>query len=267
MGKKTKVVVADDNIEFGDVLFEFLRKQKDFEVVGLGRDGNEAVELVIDKKPDMLILDIIMPHLDGLGALEKLLEMDFSPMPLVIILSAVGQEKITQRALELGAEYYIMKPFDFDNILSRLRQFRDSSNKKNSADNVNVPSDNQTTENNLELEVTKLMHVVGVPAHIKGHQFLRDAIIMAEKDIDVINSVTTNLYPTIAKKYDTTASRVERAIRHAIEVAWSRGPLENIEDMFGYTLNNEKSKPTNSEFIAMISDRLRLQKKAGKKYS
>ena len=266
MEKKTKVVIADDNKEFGDILSEFLGNQEDFEVVGVGRDGNEAIDLIIENKPDMVILDIIMPHLDGLGALEKLIEIDFSPRPLIIILSAVGQEKITQRALALGAEYYVVKPFDFDVLLSRLRQFKDLNNRvirASDINNGNTHSSNQGIRKNLEIEVTKLMHEMGVPAHIKGYQYLRDAIIMAVKDLDVINSITKHLYPAIAKDYGTTSSRVERAIRHAIEVAWSRGQVETIEEMFGYTVNVGKGKPTNSEFIAMISDKLRLQRKAG----
>jgi two-component system response regulator (stage 0 sporulation protein A) len=185
---------------------------------------------------------------------------------LFIILSAVGQDKITQRALNLGAEYYVVKPFDMYILISRIRQLKDIDNISiNKPDYVSdiKHSTYSPSPKNLEAEVTSIMHEIGVPAHIKGYQYLRDAIIMVVNDIELINSITKQLYPNIAKQYNTTPSRVERAIRHAIEVAWSRGKVDAIDSLFGYTVNLGKGKPTNSEFIAMVADKLRLELKAG----
>lgn len=261
--KKIQVVIADDNREFGDILSEYLNNQSDIEVVGVARDGLEVYDMIITKMPDIAILDIIMPHLDGLGVLEKINSVHLNKRPLFIILSAVGQDKITQRALALGAEYYVVKPFDMDILVSRIRQLKDiNSSSIVKTDNV---GDRQPyfspPPRNLEAEVTSIMHEIGVPAHIKGYQYLRDAIMMVVKDLDVINSITKQLYPTIAREYNTTPSRVERAIRHAIEVAWSRGQVDTIDSLFGYTVNLGKGKPTNSEFIAMVADKLRLELK------
>jgi two-component system response regulator (stage 0 sporulation protein A) len=264
--KKIQIVIADDNKEFGDILCEYLNDQNDIEVIGMARDGNEACELITAKLPDIAILDIIMPHLDGLGVLERLNSISLKKRPLFIILSAVGQDKITQRALALGAEYYIVKPFDMDVLVSRIRQLKDANH------NAIIRSDytmetkagyRAPVQRNLEVEVTNIMHEIGVPAHIKGYQYLRDAIMMVVKDLDIINSITKQLYPSIAREYNTTPSRVERAIRHAIEVAWSRGQVETIDSLFGYTVSIGKGKPTNSEFIAMVADKLRLEMKAG----
>ncbi len=276
--KKIEVLIADDNREFGDILCEYLSNQEDIEVVGLARDGFEAVDLILQNTPDIAILDIIMPHLDGLGVLEKIASSSLEKKPLFIVLSAVGQDKITQRALSLGAEYYIVKPFDMDVLVSRIRQLKDNTYLSSASTSTSMnssisqhrsdtfitekkPAHINNTSRSLEVEVTNVMHEIGVPAHIKGYQYLRDAIMMVVKDLDVINSITKLLYPSIAKEYNTTPSRVERAIRHAIEVAWSRGQVEAIDALFGYTVNIGKGKPTNSEFIAMIADKLRLELK------
>lgn len=260
MDKKIQVIIADDNREFGDILSEFLANQNDIEVAGIARDGAEALEVISEKQPDIAILDIIMPHLDGIGVLERINSLQLKKKPQFIVLSAVGQDRITQRALALGAEYYIVKPFDMEILVSRIRQIKESSNMVIKSDYYeNRHPAGSKPQKNLQLEVTDIMHEVGVPAHIKGYQYLRDAIIMVVKDNDIINSVTKQLYPSIAKNYGTTPSRVERAIRHAIEVAWSRGQIETIEQIFGYTVNVCKGKPTNSEFIAMVADKLRLE--------
>lgn len=263
LSKEIQVVIADDNREFGDILYEYLNNQDDIEVVGLARDGIEAYDIITSKTPDIAILDIIMPHLDGLGVLEKINMVQMDKRPLFIILSAVGQDKITQRALSLGAEYYVVKPFDMDVLVSRIRQLK--NNLQGPVIRTEPPrqSHHHITAKNVEAEVTSIMHEIGVPAHIKGYQYLRDAILMVIKDLDVINSITKQLYPTIAREYNTTPSRVERAIRHAIEVAWSRGQVDAIDSLFGYTVNLGKGKPTNSEFIAMVADKLRLEMKAG----
>ncbi|MCY6370303.1 sporulation transcription factor Spo0A [Clostridium ganghwense] len=264
---KISVVIADDNKEFCNILNDYLLNQRDIVVTGVAKDGIEALKLIQEKKPDLVVLDIIMPHLDGLGVLERLNTMNIDPMPRVIVLSAVGQDKITQRAITLGADYYVVKPFDMDVFTKRIRQM---FNNTISSDQVKKTVSLIETEEvkvrrseplDLESEITNIIHEIGVPAHIKGYMYLREAISMVVNDVELLSAVTKELYPSIAKKYNTTASRVERAIRHAIEVAWSRGQVETINKIFGYTIHNGKGKPTNSEFIAMVADKLRLKNK------
>ncbi|HOJ09093.1 MAG TPA: sporulation transcription factor Spo0A [Clostridiales bacterium] len=264
--KKIRVLIVDDNREFCDILSEYLDSQEDIEVVGIALDGMEGYEQIIEKKPDVVVLDIIMPHLDGLGVLEKVNASLARNRPTFIILSAVGQDRITQKAISLGAEYYVVKPFDMNVLVSRIKQLNGTASLipqkegyKANVNNFNIVSEKK----DIEVEVTNIMHDIGVPAHIKGYQYLRDAIIMVVEDMDIINSITKQLYPAIAKEYETTPSRVERAIRHAIEVAWGRGRIDSINSIFGYTISVGKGKPTNSEFIAMVADKLRLQMKAG----
>lgn len=263
--EKIKLVIADDNKEFSSILSEYLRSQNDFEIVGIAKDGLEAVKFVTMYEPDVLVLDIIMPHLDGLGVLEKINLMSNIKLPKVIVLSAVGQDKITQRAINLGAEYYVVKPFDMDIFSKRIRQlFSPNSQMSEIRRSSLMMSDNHTAfsdSNTLEAEITNIIHEIGVPAHIKGYLYLREAITMVVNDVELLSAVTKELYPSIAKRYNTTASRVERAIRHAIEVAWARGQVDTINKLFGYTINNGKGKPTNSEFIAMVADKLRLKNK------
>lgn len=262
---KIKIVIADDNKEFSGILSDYLKGQNDFEVVGIAKDGLEAVKLVSSHQPDALVLDIIMPHLDGLGVLEKINSMTNVPMPKVIVLSAVGQDKITQRAINLGAEYYVVKPFDMEILSKRIRQMFSSgvSTEVRRTGGVVPESQSYINSNSLEAEITNIIHEIGVPAHIKGYLYLREAIQMVVNDVELLSAVTKELYPSIAKRYNTTASRVERAIRHAIEVAWSRGQVETINRLFGYTVHNDKGKPTNSEFIAMVADKLKLKSKLG----
>ena len=271
MNEKIKVLVADDNRDFATTLISYLSKEDDMEVIEVAKDGNEAFEKIVATKPDIVLLDIIMPHLDGLGVLEKLNETDLEKRPMCIILSAVGQDKITQKAIGLGAQYYIVKPFDIEVLVKRIKElkyFQPSQQKNNfisreiKAQYIDISPENKKNEENLEALVTNIIHEVGVPAHIKGYQYLREAIIMVVNNIDVINQITKQLYPEIAQRYGTTPSRVERAIRHAIEVAWGRGQTEVVESIFGYTVSAAKGKPTNSEFIAMIADKLRLELKS-----
>ncbi len=261
---KISILVADDNREFCDILYDYLKQQEDFEVVGFAKDGLEALDLLVEKKPDILILDIIMPHLDGLGVLERLNGMVLEKEPRIIILSAVGQDKITQKAIELGADYYVVKPFDFEIFTKRLRQISGMPiAKKTSKEYINIPKEsnsNVDSAKSMEAKITNIIHEIGVPAHIKGYLYLREAITMVIDDIELLGAVTKELYPNIALKYNTTPSRVERAIRHAIEVAWSRGKVDTINNIFGYTIHTDKGKPTNSEFIAMVADKLRLEK-------
>lgn len=265
--EKIKIVIADDNLEFVSTFVRYLEAEEDMEVIATAKDGQEAYDVISKTKPDVVLLDVIMPQLDGIGVLEKLNENGI--MPICIMLSAVGQDKITQRALSLGAQYYMVKPFEIELLLKRIRDLNNYLNHNNSKVNffmketkpayINIE---KNKENNLEALVTNIIHEVGVPAHIKGYQYLRDGIIMVIEDINVLNQITKQLYPDLAKKHKTTPSRVERAIRHAIEVAWTRGQIETVESIFGYTVNANKGKPTNSEFIAMIADKLRLELKS-----
>ena len=268
-GNKISVIIADDNKEFCSILNDYLLNQKDIVVTGIEKDGKEALTLIEEKKPDLVVLDIIMPHLDGLGVLERLNSMDLDKFPRIVVLSAVGQDKITQRAITLGADYYVVKPFDMDIFTKRIRDmFNDTigNNEPVKKQVAMTATEMISTSNNrgpvdLETEITNIIHEIGVPAHIKGYMYLREAITMVVNDMELLSAVTKELYPSIAKKYNTTASRVERAIRHAIEVAWGRGQVEAINKLFGYTVHNEKGKPTNSEFIAIIADKLRLKNK------
>ena len=273
MKEKITVFIADDNQEFSTTLATYIKNQEDMVVVGRAKDGNEALDMIPNLMPDVVLLDVIMPHLDGIGVLEKINMIKLAKKPICIMLSAVGQDKITRRAIELGAEYYLVKPFDIDLLITRIRELKNykptQSNNFISRDMsmqkpqyIDISNSNNKSEENLEALVTNVIHEVGVPAHIKGYQYLREAIIMVVNDIDVINQITKSLYPRIALKYNTTPSRVERAIRHAIEVAWGRGQQEAVENIFGYTISASKGKPTNSEFIAMIADKLRLELKS-----
>lgn len=265
MGKIT-VGIMDDNEKIGMLLEDILRPESDIEVVGTALDGVAGLELIREKEPDVVLLDLVMPKVDGLGVLERLYTEKWKKRPAIIVLSAIGQEGITEQAFELGASYYIMKPFDNAAVISRIRRVRGESvtRVRNMDPNSRLllPDSTQTyLERNLEADVTDMIHEIGVPAHIKGYQYLRDAIMMAVEDNEMLGSVTKVLYPTIAKKHRTTPSRVERAIRHAIEVAWSRGKMDTIDDLFGYTVSNGKGKPTNSEFVALIADKIRLEYK------
>ena len=273
MREKITVLIADDNQEFSTTLATYLKNQEDMVVVGRAKDGNEALDMVSSLMPDVLLLDVIMPHLDGIGVLEQMNMIKLNKKPICIMLSAVGQDKVTQRAIELGAEYYVVKPFDIDLLITRIRElknYKPSSQNNNFISReigiskqqyIDIPNNSANKEENIEALVTNVIHEVGVPAHIKGYQYLREAIIMVINDIDVINQITKCLYPQIANKFHTTPSRVERAIRHAIEVAWGRGEQKTVENIFGYTISASKGKPTNSEFIAMIADKLRLELK------
>ena len=271
MSEKIRILVSDDNQDFTTTLVSYLTKDEDLEVIGVARDGQEAYNKILESKPDIVLLDVIMPHLDGLGVLEKLQASNLEKKPMCIILSAVGQDKITQKAIELGAQYYIVKPFDINILIKRIKEikyYQPSQNKSSyisreiKTQYIDISPDNKKNEENLEALVTNVIHEVGVPAHIKGYQYLREAIIMVIKNIDMINQITKQLYPEIAERYHTTPSRVERAIRHAIEVAWGRGQQATVERIFGYTVSAAKGKPTNSEFIAMIADKLRLELKS-----
>ena len=258
-----KVAIADDNEKMLGILGNVLGEEKDFEVVGMATNGLETIDIIKEKQPDIVLLDIIMPQIDGLTVMEKVkTDNEITKEPTFIVISAVGRESVTEDAFNRGATYYIMKPFDNQMLINRIRYVKNNkrlqTNKRQAllADNSEAVSDRR-----LETDITEIIHDIGIPAHIKGYQYLRDSIMLSVKDNDVINSITKILYPTIAKKYQTTSSRVERAIRHAIEVAWNRGNTDTLNGLFGYTISNGKGKPTNSEFIALIADKIRLEYK------
>ena len=265
---KIKVVVADDNELMLDMISTILKNDDDIEVVAEVTDGVHLLSIKRDKKPDVVLLDLVMPLMDGLGVMEQVRKNadSLEKMPAFIVLTAAKQESITENAFALGASYYLLKPFDSEILLTRIKQtVQDMQNKKSENGNSIVYENKNMGVNkkvNLEADVTNVIHEIGVPAHIKGYQYLRDAIMMSVNDSEVLNSITKVLYPTIAKKHKTTPSRVERAIRHAIEVAWSRGKMDTIDELFGYTVSYGKGKPTNSEFVALIADKIRLEYKA-----
>ena len=259
---KLRIAIADDNERMLQLLEDIIKTDKDMEVVGKAENGEICLGLIREKQPDVVLLDIVMPKLDGLTVMEKThSDSRIKKKPAFIIITAIGQEGITEDAFNLGANYYIMKPFDNNTLLNRIRYVKSNMGRHPAAGNTTrlaAELNNENQKVSIETDVTNMIHEIGVPAHIKGYQYLRDSIIMAIEDADILNSITKILYPTIAKKYDTTASRVERAIRHAIEVAWNRGNPDVLNDLFGYTISNGKGKPTNSEFIALIADNIRL---------
>lgn len=262
-----KVLIVDDSTAYTEVVENYLSKQGDIEVVAVAHNGADALEKIDAFTPDVVVLDIIMPQMDGIGVLEKIQEKTYRPN--VIMLTAFGNERMIQRAIAKGAYDFLLKPFELDNLLSRIKEAGAMYQSKGA-----LPINEPVIQNfagyakneipiknnvNLEIEVTSILHQMGVPAHVKGYQYLRDAILFILDDINLLGAVTKELYPLVAEKYNTSASRVERAIRHAIELAWSRGNVDMMVNYFGYTINTEKGKPTNSEFIAMVADKIRLQ--------
>lgn len=262
--REINVAIADDNERILDLLGEIISSDEELKLVGKANNGEDMYHLIKEKQPDVVLLDLIMPKMDGLSVMEMVSnDKGLKKHPDFIVVTAVGQERITEDAFKKGASYYIMKPFNNEMVLNRIKhanQVIRHELKPQVTAGTGAVMDNRP-EPNLEGRVTDMIHEIGIPAHIKGYHYLRDAIIMAVEDMDVLNAITKVLYPTVAKKHQTTASRVERAIRHAIEVAWSRGKLDTLDDLFGYTVSNGKGKPTNSEFIALIADTIRLEYK------
>ncbi len=263
MKNPIKLLIADSNLELLSQMKAFFDSKEDINLVGTATDGSEAAEKVREYRPNVLVMDIVLPGLDGIGLLKAINTMPKALRPIVIITSGAKKEHVTNLCMQLGADYFMIKPCACETIYERINllcaprtiQSTDSdislySNK----DHRDIPSDRA-----IELFVTKTIHSVGVPANIKGYQYLRDAIIMSIKDTELINAVTKQLYPRVANRHNTSPSRVERAIRHAIEVACIRGNEEELYKLFGYTVQSNKGKPTNSEFIAMIADKLRLE--------
>ena len=252
MDKITTVLIADNSEEFCTQLKAALQQSQGFGVVGTASDGEQVLRILQERKVDVLVLDMMLPKRDGIGVLKALAAMDRKPVTLAT--SGFVTEYVASAAAGLGVRYLMLKPCDIEAVVERLEEIRGSTRERQTV--------SRRVDNNIETMVTNIIHEIGVPAHIKGYQYLREAIIIAVKDMDVINAITKVLYPQVAKTFQTTPSRVERAIRHAIEVAWDRGDLDTLQRFFGYTVSNTKGKPTNSEFIALIADKLQLQMRA-----
>ena len=256
MEKKLKVMIADDTTELGHNCAKAF-KGYGMDVLLCEKDGQKVIENAKRQHPDIIIADVFMPNLDILGVLASIKEFDEKDRPMIMVLSSFDNQRLEKETLDAGASYYFLKPFDVNTMAKRIIQL---SGWKNDVNPI-VIRDNVITDPQLEIMITEIIHQIGVPAHIKGYHYLREAIMLCIKDSEIINSITKLLYPTVAKKHNTTSSRVERAIRHAIEVAWDRGDIDVLNSYFGYTIQNERGKPTNSEFIAMISDKMRLKLK------
>ena len=253
---KIRVLIADDNKDFSREIKNTLAANDKIEVVAVANDGREAYELVLETRPDVLVTDIIMPYIDGLALLGKINDNTIlSKKPKYIVFSSMGYENIITKAMNLGAQYFYAKPFDVSDLIVKIFDIFSTETLPQRAGVKNGP------EKDLETNITMYIQQLGVPAHIKGYQYIRDAITMVIEDMETINSITKLLYPSVAKHYNTTPSRVERAIRHAIEVAWDRGNPDVLNELFGYTILGSKGKPTNSEFIALIADKIRLEMK------
>ena len=248
-------MIADNTEEFCSSLVTALQRSEGFRVVGTANDGEQAVRMILEKQPRILVLDLMLSKKDGLSVLKAISTMDRKPA--VLATSGFITDYVASAAANLGVQYLMLKPCDMTALTERLEELRGGQNAR-------TVSPAQDGKPSIEAMVTSIIHEIGVPAHIKGYQYLREAIIIAVNDMDVINAITKVLYPQVAKAFQTTPSRVERAIRHAIEVAWDRGDLDTLQRFFGYTVSNTKGKPTNSEFIALIADKLQLQLKGSK---
>ena len=252
MEHATSIFIADSTEEFCSSLTAQLQRLGGFQIVGTANDGEQAIRLITEKKPDILVLDLMLSKQDGISVLKAIERMEHKPVTLAT--SGFVTEYVATAATNLGVRYLMLKPCDMTAVAERLEEIR-------GGENLRIPA-RRTDKTSIETLVTGIIHEIGVPAHIKGYQYLREAIIIAVNDMDVINAITKVLYPQVAKTFQTTPSRVERAIRHAIEVAWDRGDLDTLQRFFGYTVSNTKGKPTNSEFIALIADKLQLQLKS-----
>ncbi len=252
-----KTLIADDSKDLEMLLKEFLNMQKDFELLESVDSGRKVLKVLEDNDVDLLILDIFMPDFDGVQVLEEIRDnpIKYKRPKKIIVMSAFNNDNLMSKAASLGADYYLVKPFELNYFLKIAKDlFKPSIMKKGEYFTTDTKGD-------LGIEITDILHEIGVPAHIKGYMYLRESITMVYNNIEILGSITKNLYPVVAKKYKTTSSRVERAIRHAIEVAWNRGNVDMISQIFSYTISYNKSKPTNSEFIAMLADKLRLHHK------
>lgn len=271
--ENVNVVIVDDNPMILNTLDEVISSEAGLSVIGRADNGKDAIDMIKDTQPDVVLLDLVMPQMDGITVVENIKKKtSMLKNPAFIILSAVGGEQMTEEAFQAGANYFLMKPFDKDILVNKIRRIGKRPVRPVPGKVLEAPLKAATPEEaamnreeymkeHLETDITKMLHEPGIPAHIKGYQYLRDAISMVVRDREMMEAVTKILYPEIAKKNYTSSSRVERAIRHAIEVAWGRGSLEVIDELFGYTISTGKGKPTNSEFIALIADKICLDYK------
>ena len=271
--ENVNVVIVDDNPMILQTLDEVISSEAGLSVIGRADNGKDAIDMIKDTQPDVVLLDLVMPQMDGITVVENIKKKtSMLKNPAFIILSAVGGEQMTEEAFQAGANYFLMKPFDKDILVNKIRRIGKRPVRPVPGKVLEAPLKAATPEEaamnreeymkeHLETDITKMLHELGIPAHIKGYQYLRDAISMVVRDREMMEAVTKILYPEIAKKNYTSSSRVERAIRHAIEVAWGRGSLEVIDELFGYTISTGKGKPTNSEFIALIADKICLDYK------
>ncbi|MCD8018915.1 MAG: sporulation transcription factor Spo0A [Clostridiales bacterium] len=268
--KTINILIADHSETARAKLTEIFEERDDTNLIGAVDNGQDAYKSIIENKPDIILLDVVLPVMDGFSVIEKVnINIDRKDRPAFIVLSSIGNQSMVECACKLGVSYYILKPYEADNLAKRVVQigFAREENRKRQVlrrqETGKTQSGNpQVTGymgNTLEEDITNLIREIGIPAHIKGYQYIREAIMITVNDMNLLNYITKLLYPTIAKKYKTTSSSVERAIRHAIEVAWNRGRIEALDDLFGYTVSAGKGKPTNSEFIALIADKIRLE--------
>ncbi len=262
-----KLMIAVNSKQEGNELFDYLEKKEDITIVGVEYNGKRAYERIISLKPDVVLMNMILPELDGLGIMERLMSnLDMPRLPRIIVISSVDNPSIMDCACQAGADYYIMKPYQLETLYNRIMQLQITFQNERKGRMLlrdygsvqKLDNSEEVNDGYLETEVTNVMRKIGIPAHIKGYQYIRTGIIMAVHDIAILNYITKLLYPSIAAQYDTTPSSVERAIRHAIGIAWTRGDKKILNDIFGYTVAMEREKPTNSEFIAQIADRYRL---------
>ncbi|HHW48546.1 MAG TPA: sporulation transcription factor Spo0A [Clostridiaceae bacterium] len=272
MSERINVLVVDDNIQFGDLLYNYLNQYEDIKVLGVARDGLQAVEMIKQLKPDMVILDIIMPGLDGIGVLEKMNTIQLEKKPMFIVLTAIGQDVFIHKAILLGADYYIVKPFNVDILVSRIRQaYKDKhassfSNRNTASPATQIEGSKTDPANEIEIYITNLMHEIGIPPNLSGYQYIREAVLQTLKGNEKeFFSVTKYLYPVVAEKFNTSPQKVERAIRKAIEVAWTKGNMNLVRQLPGYQNKCFRGRPTNSEFIAALSDKVRMFIKQKKK--
>lgn len=254
---KIRVLVIDDDESYAKDFCEYIRTTEDIVSLGYAVDGKTGYEMILETEPDVVVIDVILPYLDGIGVMRRTAASDMKKKPVFLVNSTSSLTSLFNVAGQYGAEYFMVKPQTSEGICEAVRDL--CGVKRNGATDVIKTTTDKG--NDLEMMVTEFIHELGVPAHIKGYQYLRTAIMMVVNNMDKLNYITKELYPDIAKAYQTTSSRVERAIRHSIEVAWTRGKPQTMNEVFGYTINTGKGKPTNSEFIAMVADRIRLQVK------
>ena len=265
MNQTIKVVIGVSKVSEEEMAIKLKEYQSDIEVVAIGTDGKEIFEQIEKLHPDVAVIDAVLPNIDGIGILEAIKARADLKDISVVLTSSSGSDGFIECAYNLGAEYFLMKPFSNEILAKRIVQIMEMKEKQRAKKELSVAGIevkkqvSDYLERDIEHDVTNIIREIGIPAHIKGYQYMREGIIMAINDMNMLNYITKLLYPTIAKKYKTTSSSVERAIRHAIEVAWNRGKIDVLEEMFGYTISAGKGKPTNSEFIALIADKLRLE--------